>query len=87
MLGATWGLARLAANVTAEECKGLLTDDLKANLRLNEGVSQAYRAVMGVASDGTVTAVQSQDAKNRLHAIGVTGPMPSPRPIPPRPVP
>jgi len=86
-LGATWGLARLAAGVTREACNVMLTAEIKANLRFAEGVSRAYRAVMGVAPDGPVTSVHLADAKNRLHAIGVTGPLSPPRPIPPRPVP
>lgn len=86
-LGATWGLARLAASVTQEECQALLTDALRTNLRFTAGVSRAYRAVMGVAADGPVTSIHAADAKNRLHAIGVTGPLSPPRPTPPRPVP
>jgi len=87
VLGSTWGLARLASGATREECTGLLTADLKKNLRFNEGVSRAYKAVMGWAADGPVTAAHADDAKQRLHAVGVTGPLASPRPVGPRPVP
>ncbi len=73
--------------MTREECQGLLTDDLKSNLRFADGVSRAYESVMGAATDGPVTSVHAADAKQRLHAVAVTGPLTSPRPIPPRPVP
>lgn len=86
-LGSTWGLARLASGVTREECAGLLTADLKKNLRFNEGVSRAYKAVMGGGADGPVTAAHAEDAKKRLHAVVVTGPLSPPRPVVPRPIP
>ena len=84
-LGVTWGLARLAASVSLQESQGHLTDELKKNPRFAEGVSRAYRTVMG-STDEPVTPAHAAAAKSRLHAITVAGPL-STRPIPPRPVP
>jgi hypothetical protein len=86
-LGAAWGLARMAAGVIRAECPALLTDELKSNQHFAEGLSRAYKAVMGPAVDGPVTSVHAADAKQRLHALNVTGPLTPPRPIPFRPVP
>lgn len=86
-LGAAWGLARLAAGVALAECPALLTAELTSNQRFAEGLSRTYKAVMGPAVDGPVTAVHAADAKQRLRTLSITGPLTSPRPIPSRPVP
>lgn len=86
-LGAAWGLARLAAGVARAECPALLTAELKSNQRFTEGLLRAYKAVMGPAADGPVTSVHAADAKQRLHALNITGPLTPPRPIPSSPVP
>jgi hypothetical protein len=86
-LGAAWGLARLAAGVTLADCPALLTEELNSNQRFAEGLGRAYRAVMGPAVGGPVTSRHAADAKQRLHAINLTGPLTPPRPIPDRPVP
>lgn len=69
------------------ECPALLTDALRSNQRFAEGLSRVYRAVMGPAADGPVTTVHAANAKQRLHALNITGPLTPPRPIPDRPVP
>ena len=86
-LGSIWALGRLAATVTREQCPALLTTELKSNTGFAEGVLRAYRAVMGELLDGPVTDAHAADAKARLHAVTVGGPLSPPRPVIDRPIP
>jgi hypothetical protein len=80
IIGATWGLARLADRIAFKDCASLLTDDLIANQQFKEGVRHTYSVVMGAASNDAPTVIDAQDAENRLHAIRVSGPLRPPHP-------